>query len=73
MAAALSAAAILLWKGVHAMRVNEQFQYLNIGLPDRIARKKTFGDFEGAVRMIDDELAAGKGSPGYQACLRVQR
>ena len=55
------------------MRVNEQFKYLNIGLPDRIARKKTFGDFQGAVRMIDDELAAGKGSPAYQACLRVQR
>lgn len=55
------------------MRVNEQFRYLNIGLPDRIARRKNFGDFEGAVCMIDEELAAGKGSPGYQACLRVQR
>lgn len=55
------------------MTINEQFQYLNIGLPDRIMRRKTFGDFDGAIELIDAELAAGKGSDEYQACLRVQK
>lgn len=55
------------------MNINEQFRHLDIGLPDHIARKKAFGDFEGAMEMIDGELTAGKGSEAYRACLRVQR
>ena len=55
------------------MNVNEQFKYLNIGLPDNILRKKIYGDFTGAVSMIDDLLESGKGTEGFKACLNVQR
>ncbi len=55
------------------MNVNEQFKYLNIGLPDRILRKKNYGDFEDAMGMIDVLLDSGKGTEGFRACLRVQR
>lgn len=55
------------------MNINEQFNYLNIGLPDRIARRKTYGDFAGAIRLIDEALASGQGSEGFRACLNVQR
>lgn len=55
------------------MNINEQFRYLNIGLPDRILRKKLYGAFDDAVEMIDQELRSGKGSEAYQACLQVQR
>ena len=55
------------------MNTNEQFQYLGIGLPDRIARRKAYGDFDGAIRLIDQILAEGKGSEGFRACLNVQR
>ena len=55
------------------MNTNEQFQYLGIGLPDRIARRKAYGDFDGAIRLIDQILAEGKGSEGFHACLNVQR
>ncbi len=55
------------------MNVNDQFQYLNIGLPDHIQRLKTFGDFPEAVRRIDRLLSSGGGSEGFRACLRVQR
>lgn len=55
------------------MNVNEQFSYLNIGLPDDILRRKIYGDFPEAIRMIDRRLSDGKGSEGFRACLRVQR
>ena len=39
------------------MNINDTLQYLNIGLPDDIARRKAWGDFEGAIRLIDLRLA----------------
>ena len=44
------------------MNTNEQFQYLGIGLPDRIARRTADGDCDGAIRLVDQVLAEGKGS-----------
>ncbi len=42
--------------------INENFRYLNVGLPEDIARLKAWGDFDEAVRLIDlrlrDELPA---------------
>ena len=38
------------------MDINESLRYLNIGLPEDILRKKMYGDFEGAIRMIDRRL-----------------
>ena len=55
------------------MNVNEQFKYLNIGLPDRILRKKIYGDFPEAIRMIDKLMESGKGTEAFRACLNVQR
>ena len=38
------------------MNVNDSFRYLSIGLPDDIRRKKEYGDFEGALSLIQREL-----------------
>lgn len=35
------------------MSINKTFSYQNIGLPDDILRRKVYGDFEGAIRLID--------------------
>ena len=43
------------------MNINDTLQYLNIGLPDDIARRKAWGDFEGAIRLIDLRLAQALG------------
>lgn len=55
------------------MNQNENFRYLNIGLPEDILRRKTFGDFEGAIRLIDRRLSEKKMPEALKSCLRVQR
>lgn len=36
--------------------INENFRYLNVGLPEDITRLKAWGDIDGAVRLIDLRL-----------------
>ena len=55
------------------MNINDTLVFQNIGLPDDIRRRKEFGDFEGAIRLIDRRLA-DPGTPEAMAhCLRVHR
>ena len=56
----------------NCMRINDHFKYLNIGLPEDILRRKMYGDFEGAIRLIDQKL--GQDVPeALKSCLIVQR
>lgn len=55
------------------MNQNHYFEYLNIGLPDDILRRKIYGDFEGAVRLIDQRLASKNLPQAFRSCLIVQR
>ena len=55
------------------MNINDTLQYLNIGLPDDIARRKAWGDFEGAIRLIDLRLAQDNLSEAMRACLTAER
>lgn len=55
------------------MNINDTLHYLNTGLPDDILRKKIYGDFEGAVRLIDRRLAADNLPEALRYCLTAQR
>ncbi|KUO71247.1 MAG: transglutaminase [Clostridia bacterium BRH_c25] len=55
------------------MNVNENFRYLNIGLSDDILRRKFYGDFAGAIRLIDKKLSADNIPEALRNCLKVQR
>lgn len=55
------------------MDLNETLRYLNIGLPDDILRRKTWGDFEGAIRLIDRRLAQDNVPQALRCCLIAQR
>lgn len=39
---------------------NDDIRYLDIGLPEDIARLKAIGDFENAIRLIDMRLSDPK-------------
>ena len=55
------------------MSVNDTFRSLNVGLPEDILRRKIYGDFAGAIRLIDARLAR-KGIPqGLRDCMTAQR
>lgn len=54
------------------MKINDHFKYLNIGLPEDILRRKMYGDFEGAIRLIDRKLAQDI-PDALRSCLIVQR
>ncbi len=55
------------------MNINDTFRDLNVGLPEDILRRKLYGDFEGAIRLIDRRLARGDQPQGLRNCLIVQR
>jgi len=55
------------------MYTNDYFKYLNIGLPDDILRRKLYGDFEGAIRLIDMRLESHNIPEPLKNCLKVQR
>jgi transglutaminase-like putative cysteine protease len=55
------------------MDLNRNFEYLQIGLSDDILRRKVYGDFEGAIQLIDRKLKAGDQSQAFRNCLIVQR
>ena len=55
------------------MNQNDDIRYLDIGLPEDIARLKAIGDFENAIRLIDMRLSDPKTTAPLAACMRVQR
>ena len=55
------------------MNINDTLRFLNIGLPDDIARRKAWGDFEGAIRLIDRRLAQDHVPEPLRACLTAER
>lgn len=55
------------------MNINDNFRYLNIGLPDDVLRRKLHGDFEGAIRAIDRHLKSETTPDALKKCLTVQR
>lgn len=55
------------------MNCNDTFQYLNIGLPDDILRRKLHGDFEGAIRLIDLRLKDEKLPKALRCSLLAHR
>ncbi len=55
------------------MNMNDHFRYLDVGLPDPIQRKKLFGDFAGAIRLIDLELEKANLPEPMRSCLLAQR
>ncbi|HWQ59449.1 MAG TPA: transglutaminase-like domain-containing protein [Clostridia bacterium] len=52
--------------------INENFRYLNVGLPEDIARLKAWGDIDEAVRLIDLRLKADIPQP-LRGCFIAQR
>ena len=52
--------------------INENFRFLNVGLPEDIARLKAWGDIDEAVRLIDLRLKDEIPQP-LRACFIVQR
>lgn len=55
------------------MNVNHNFQYLHIGLSDDILRRKIYGDFEGAIQLIDRKLKAKDQPQAFLNSLIAQR
>ena len=55
------------------MNINENFKYLNIGLPEDILRHKMHGNFKEAIRLIDLRLENKDIPKALRACLTVQR
>jgi transglutaminase-like putative cysteine protease len=52
---------------------NDCFCWLNVGLPEDILRRKLHGDFTGAIRLIDQRLAAENLPEALRCCLTAQR
>lgn len=55
------------------MNIHDTLHYQNIGLPDDILRRKLWGDFEGAIRLIDRRLADKHLSEAMRHCLTLHR
>ncbi len=55
------------------MNINDKIQYLNIGLPDDILRRKLHGDFAGALRLIDRRLQDADTPQAMKYCLEVEK
>lgn len=55
------------------MKENQLFSYLNIGLPEDIMRLKQYGDFNNAVRLIDQKLADKRTPEALRFCLMAER
>lgn len=55
------------------MGINDNFRYLNIGLPEDVLRRKYYGDFTGAQTAIDRHLQAANTPEVLKKCLTVQK
>ena len=50
-----------------------KFTVLSVGLPEDIARRKAWGDLEGAIRLIDRELRRQDLPEALRNCMTVER
>ena len=55
------------------MRINDTIKYLKVGLQEDILKKKLYGDFKGALRLIDRRLADENLPDSMRNSLIVQR
>ena len=55
------------------MNQNELFRFLSVGLPDDIARRKAWGDLDGAIRLIDRALEERELPEALRGSMTVQR
>jgi len=55
------------------MNQNDLFRSLGVGLPEDIARRKAWGDFDGAERLIDLRLASDHLPQALRDCLSVEK
>ena len=55
------------------MDINDSFRHLHVGLPEDIRRRKAWGDFGGAVGLIDRRLDDPSLTAPERACLTAQR
>jgi transglutaminase-like putative cysteine protease len=55
------------------MDLNRKLKYLQIGLPDDILRRKVYGDFQGAIQLIDRKLKSENLHQSIRNSLIVQR
>lgn len=55
------------------MNENQLFSYLNIGLPEDILRFKSYGDFDSAIRLIDQKLSDRRTPDPLRFCLMAER
>lgn len=55
------------------MNQNEMFRFLSVGLPEDIARRKAWGDLEGAIRLIDREFRRQDLPEALRNCMTVER
>ena len=55
------------------MNINDTFRDLNMGLPEDILRRKLYGDFEGAIRLIDRRLSRDDQPRPLRNCMIAQR
>lgn len=55
------------------MNINDTLKYLDAGLPDDIQRRKQFGDFTGAIRLIDQRLEDSATPRSLRHSLQIQK
>lgn len=55
------------------MNINDSLRFLNYGLPEDILRRKTAGDYAGAIRLIDRRLQEPGLTESLKASLLLQR
>lgn len=55
------------------MNLNHKFEYLHFALPEDILRRKIFGDFKGAIQLIDIKLESETLSQAMKNSMIVQR
>ena len=55
------------------MNINHTLQYMNMGIPEDILRRKYHGDYAGAIRLIDRRLAESSLPDTLRGSLEVQK
>ena len=55
------------------MNINDTVKYLRVSLPEDILRRKMFGDYEGAILLMDRRLEDPKLPEALRGCLLVQK
>ena len=55
------------------MNINDTLKYMRAGLPEDILRRKMYGDYTGAIRLIDRRLAEGNLPEALKGSLLVQK